>query len=165
MAGIKAKIKEKKPTAIKELIARLKDLPEVVIGFPKGKATAATYPNGVAVIDVAFYNNYGTKDAQGLEHIPPRRFMDIGGKRASRELSEPIKKGLEAVNRGKLKLEDLAELMGLKAVAVMKTEITELSEPPNAPATIAKKKSANPLIDTGLMRQTVTFAIRKKSEK
>jgi hypothetical protein len=39
-------------------------------------------------------------------------------------------------------------------------KITTLRSPPNAPSTVAKKGSSNPLIDTGAMRQSVRSRIR-----
>lgn len=155
-----AKIKHKNPKFWDGFINRHKGMPQIALGFPRGQATAASYPDGTSVVDVAFWNNYGTKNQEGGVAIPARRFMDIGGRRASQETLPYLKKMVPKINEGKIKEEDVAEVIGNKAVAILKKEITELSEPPNAPATIAKKKSSNPLIDTGLMRQTVTFELR-----
>lgn len=159
---MQVKIKHKKPSALKELIAKVDKMPQIALGFPRGKATAAQYPDGTSVLNVAFWNNYGTFDKNGNPHIPARRFMDTGGRRASIELKPLIAKLLKSVNEGKMTSEDAAEIIGLKATAILKKEITEMNEPPNAPETIRKKKSSNPLIDTGLMRQTVTFELRDK---
>lgn len=159
---MQVKTTHKKPNAIKELIRRYKKVPQVALGFPVGKATSAQYPNGVPVVDVAFYNNYGTKSKDGSQHIPARRFMDIGSKKASIELAPFIEKSIKKINDGQMTWEQLGEIIGTKGASILKKEITQLSEPPNAPATIAKKKSDNPLIDTGLLRQTVTYDIRKE---
>ena len=159
---MKATIIHKKPNAIKELIRRMKGVPQIAVGFPRGKATSAQYPNGVSVLDVAFYNNFGTKTKSGKQHIPARRFMDIGGKKASIELSGPIQKMTKAVANGKMMMADMGEMVGMKAVAIFQKEITDLSEPPNAASTIKKKKSSNPLISSGLLRQTISYDVRKK---
>ena len=45
---------------------------------------------------------------------------------------------------------------------LIQERIVEGSFTTNAEATIRKKKSATPLIDTGRMRQSVNFVIRKK---
>jgi len=161
---VTATFKHKKPKFWNEFTAHFKDIPQVAVGFPKGEATSAQYPDGTSVVDVAFWNNYGTKNEEGGVAIPARRFMDIAGKKSTLELGNVIKKLIPKVNDGKIKFKDVAEIVGQKAVAIFKREITELSEPPNAPATIAKKGSSNPLIDTGLMRQTVTFDIRGNKE-
>lgn len=161
---MEVKTKHKNPNAIGELVNRYKDVPQVAIGFPKGKATSTQYPDGTPVIDVAFYNNYGTKNKDGSDHIPARRFMDIGSKKATIELSPFIEKSIKKINDDQMTWDQLAEIVGIKAATILKKEITQLSEPPNADYTIAKKKSANPLIDTGLLRQTITYDIRKEEK-
>lgn len=49
--------------------------------------------------------------------------------------------------------------LGRLAQGHIQAEIVALSTPPNAPSTIRKKGSSNPLIDTGAMRQAVTWKI------
>jgi len=49
-------------------------------------------------------------------------------------------------------------LLGEKAVADVKNKIDAISEPPNAQSTIDKKRgSTNPLVDSGLLRQSVSW--------
>lgn len=62
-------------------------------------------------------------------------------------------------------MEQAADMIGAKAAAVMKNTIRDFDNPPNAPSTIARKKSDNPLVDTGLMMQSVTWDVRKKNNK
>ena len=50
--------------------------------------------------------------------------------------------------------------LGEKVVADVQRKIVALKDPPNAPSTIAKKGSANPLIDTGRLRQSIDFEVR-----
>ena len=160
--GVSASVKHKHPKFWSEFTARYKDVPQIAVGFPKGAATSAQYDDGTSIVDVAFWNNYGTKNEEGGVAIPARRFMDIAGKKSTIELSGVIKKLIPKVNAGKMNFNDVAEIVGQKATAIFKREITDLSEPPNAPSTIAQKGSSNPLIGrTGLMRQTVTFNIRE----
>lgn len=45
--------------------------------------------------------------------------------------------------------------VGERMASDLRRKITTLREPPNAPSTIEKKGSSNPLIDTGAMRQSV----------
>ena len=45
---------------------------------------------------------------------------------------------------------------------VIQESITEGAWEPNAPSTVAKKKSSKPLIDTGRMRQSVNYIIRER---
>lgn len=51
------------------------------------------------------------------------------------------------------------ELLGAKMVADIQKKIRDLKDPPNAPSTIAAKGSSNPLIDTGGLRQRITYRV------
>ena len=87
--------------------------------------------------------------------------MDIGGLNASVGTKRLVWQLLRKVREGKIKLDVAANMVGAKAAAIMKNTIRDLDEPPNAPATIAKKKSSNPLVDTGLLMQSVPWEVRK----
>ena len=69
------------------------------------------------------------------------------------------------VRDGLIDMDKAADIIGARAAAVMKNTIRDFDDPPNAPSTIAKKKSANPLVDTGLMMQSVTWDVRKKKKR
>jgi hypothetical protein len=49
--------------------------------------------------------------------------------------------------------------LGIMAQGDIQGEITSLSTPPNAPSTIRRKGSSNPLIDSGEMRGAVTYKV------
>ena len=50
-------------------------------------------------------------------------------------------------------------LVGAQAVSNVQDTIRDLDDPPNAPSTIAAKGADNPLIDTGRMRQSITYVV------
>ena len=52
-----------------------------------------------------------------------------------------------------------ANEVGAWAADILQQRIVDLKEPPNSPATIALKGSDNPLVDTGHMRQAVTWEV------
>lgn len=137
---------------------------DIAVGFPAGKSTSIQYPDGTPVVDVAVYNNYGTFNADGTVHIPARPFLDIGGLKASQETKSIRVYLFKQFNRGAISLDEAANIVGAKAAAIVKNTIRDFNDPPNSPATIAKKKSDNPLVDTGLMMQSVTWDVRKKNK-
>lgn len=158
---MKLGLKHKNPGWEKNLLAKLKKQTgkEVAVGFPAGKEGIHNphYKNGASILEVAVYNNFGT------DTTPRRPFME----KATQAMKEPVGKLLGkrltgAVSRGTDPETVLGEA-GQLAAGIIKETITDLDSPPNAPATIAKKKSSNPLIDTGAMRQHVTHHVRKKS--
>jgi len=55
--------------------------------------------------------------------------------------------------------DELLNTLGVVAVAKVQKYMNDLKTPPNAPSTIAKKGSSNPLIDTGALKQSVTYKV------
>ena len=150
-----SKITHKNPDYFKLLQKRFKDKYEVAVGLPKGgDSTGKQYPDGTPVLEVAWYNEFGTKT------IPARPFLKIGGRLASKALQDELIEVFRSANNGQ-ELRELLGVIGLQATAIVQDTILKLKTPPNAPRTIAKKGSANPLIDTGLLRQSITHQVRK----
>ncbi len=56
----------------------------------------------------------------------------------------------------KLRAKRALDLLGEFHTSNVKREYTDLKDPPNAPATILKKKSSNPLIDTAQLRNSMS---------
>lgn len=60
---------------------------------------------------------------------------------------------------GKLELKSSLELLGQYVVGLVKQRIANGIAPPNRPYTIAKKGSSKPLIDTGQLRNSITYKV------
>lgn len=58
----------------------------------------------------------------------------------------------------------LLSIMGQMIEADIKKKMTDRRDPPNAPSTIRRKGSSNPLIDTGLLRSSIRFVVKSKDE-
>jgi HK97 gp10 family phage protein len=144
------------------VIARLTAGPNIVqVGFPAGEVDSD-------IVARAIWNEFGTRT------IPERPFMR-NAMRANRakyiSLMRSAARGIltAAFNGGDpaaKKLESLRKL-GALAQGDIQQEIADLDTPPNAPSTIARKGSSNPLIggdkrtgySGGEMRQSVTWKI------
>ena len=94
-------------------------------------------------------NHFGTSD------IPARPWLDVGVASASQEIVDTI---ADAIEDGE-PMDVALNRVGLVAVAGVQDYMDELSTPRNAPSTIAKKGDDNPLIDTGEVKQSVTYKI------
>lgn len=88
----------------------------------------------------------------GTQTIPPRPWLDTG-------VDSGTKDYLEVIQNHSDDLDNALEIIGQIAVGRVQQYMTELNEPANAPSTIERKGSSNPLIDTGAMRQSVTYKI------
>lgn len=114
------------------------------VGFFEG----SIYPNGNSVASVAFNNEYGNA------YTPPRPFF-------RNAISKNYKKWGEFFLRNqKDNFEISLGVLGEKIRGDIVKSIDSLTSPPLKSSTIKRKGSSKPLIDTGLMRASVTFKVK-----
>ena len=143
--------------AIKDLARRLEQEQRVLVGVPEG---AGTYEDGLTIATVAAVNNFGSADGR----IPARPFLAPAVEKGAPQYRRLAEVMLPRVLSGQMEMRMLLEQMGQLAEGHVKQEITDLDSPPNAPSTIAKKGSSNPLIDTGALRQSIRYVIEDSSD-
>ena len=135
--------------------------PELYIGIRGDKKDDEGFP--MAAIGAA--NEFGTRSADGSVHIPERSFLRSTIAEKSGSYFKFIAKGVGQIADGSTTMKEVLSLVGTKAVGDVQKKIVDLRDPPNAPRTIAQKKGENnPLIDTGRLRQSIDFVIRKRGE-
>lgn len=154
------KIDHKNPKWIEQFKMRLKKQcdKEVAVGFPAGKDGIASphYENGASILEVAVWNNFGTED------IPARPFMDNAAPKLQKAFKKLCTETQKDVNSGKISPETVLKTAALQSEGIIRNEITDGEYAPNAPSTVAEKKSSKPLIDSGDMRKYVTGVVRGK---
>ena len=144
---------------IPQLIEVLEELGELeieigVLGDGKG---GEKYENGggeeskVTVAQIANYHEFGKG------HNPERSFI-----RASfdKNLDEYTRVGEKLIGQAlelQVEADGVAEALGEHIVGKTQEFLTDLKSPPLKPATIARKKSSNPLIDTGQLRDSIEW--------
>lgn len=125
---------------------------EVRVGFQQGKATDE---NGTDICDIAAWNELGTV------HIPARPFLrqsvDDNLSKINNFLQEKKKDLVRGINA-----EQVLKEIGIFQKDLIQEKITDGDFAPNAESTVKKKGSSKPLIDTGRMRQSVNYEIKKK---
>lgn len=120
--------------------------PDVRAGFLEG----ATYPDGTSVASVAFWNEFGTQRA------PPRPFFRSMIREQSPTWGNKLGKILVSAGfDAKLSL----TRMGMLIAGQLRRSIVAMNSPPNAPATIAAKGAAKPLVDTGHMLNSIDYEV------
>jgi hypothetical protein len=152
-----ATFRQRNPSATKNILHAILDAGkfEVAVGFPRGKAQA--YPDGTSVINIAAAHVYGVG-------VPERDFMAF----AKKDIAHVTKSIMEKVAKSTVEIDPdkamkLREAAGIAAADAIRASIIKLDDPPNSPATIAKKGSSNPLVDTGHMKDSVTHIVRKRT--
>jgi hypothetical protein len=124
----------------------------VKVGFPAGKADAD-------VVQRAIWNHFGTSGGGWGGPIPERPFLHNAMADHRSEYRGHMKKAAAKILKGQTALHTVLAKLGVLAQGHIQGEITNLSSPPNSPVTVALKGSSNPLIDTGEMRQAVTWKV------
>lgn len=98
------------------------------------------------------------------QNIPTRPAIRVG-------FMAPIKKGsydkmfLESMVRiaeGRSTFKEEYTKIGMKAKKDLKQAVADWDTPPNAPYTVAEKGFNNPLIDSGLLYESIDFKVDKK---
>ncbi|KIL72717.1 hypothetical protein SD77_3452 [Bacillus badius] len=94
--------------------------------------------------------------------IPERSFVRSTFDEKEETWSEFLKRQLNLVLSGQISVEDMFNRMGAIAAADIQEKMAN-SSPANAGATISAKRSSNPLIDTGGLRQRVTWKVVRRN--
>ncbi len=161
-----AKLTRKSPGRIKTALASIRSLSNgpdrVKVGWPSG-----TDPD---IVKRAALNEFGTRGGAsggGWGGPVPERPMLRTTMRGNRTKYQHAMKAemrgiVRAIASGhRMDTGPILSRLGIRVQGDIQSTITSLQSPPNSPVTIALKNSANPLIDTGEMRQKVTYSVEK----
>ncbi|WP_333638207.1 hypothetical protein [Tissierella praeacuta] len=94
-------------------------------------------------------------------NIPERSFIRGGYQENKNKIIDNAEVLLEKVINLQFPVETFFETLGEYIVGLIQQYLTDLRTPKNHPFTIAKKGSSNPLIDTGRLRQSITYKVVK----
>jgi hypothetical protein len=128
----------------------------IAVGLPKEKVGGAIYEDGQTIISVGAQHEYGVG-------VPRRSFLRVPFIKKSRDISEKLRKGFELIAEKGYTAEKSLNLVGAYVTNVSKGAFTSRGYgtwTPNKPSTIAAKGSSQPLIDTGTLRNSITWVVR-----
>lgn len=111
------------------------------------------------------YDLYIMEHGSPLWRSPPRPVLEPSIKANANEIAEQLAKATTAAIDGDLKAaNEYLERAGMVAQNAARDWFTnsENGWPPNSPKTVNRKKSDNPLIDTGELRKAISYVIREK---
>lgn len=131
---------------------------QVRVGYQQGKNFHEEDGKKVDILDVAMFNELGTS------RIPSRPFMRDSVDDNAESITKFCQSQLKSVTNGSKDAESALKAIGAMQVGLVQKTIKDGSFTPNAPSTIEKKGSDKPLIDTGLMRQSVHYVITDKKK-
>ena len=127
---------------------------DVLVGI---RGNAGDSDDGTPLAVIAAANEFGTA------RIPERSFLRSTVHSRQDEYADALQKVVEDVVDGKPQaMERGLNRLGVQAVGDVQTTMRELDTPANAASTIARKKTDNPLIDTGRLRQSIDYETRER---
>lgn len=127
----------------------------VKVGLPRGSGTHG--PSGLPVVQLGAIHEFGSADG----NIPERSFLRSTMESKRREHNAIIRKLGRSVMTGRQDPRVALEQLGMVAAANVQETIADGVPPPNAPATVRRKGSSKPLVDTGALRQAITHQVFK----
>lgn len=134
-------------------IARLQD--KVIVGVPDD---ATHDESGESLAMIALVHEYGSVTRK----IPARPFLHPALRKNQNKYSKILAKKATAILLGRISLHQALALVGEAAQAdVQKYIVEHQGFAPLKPATIKRKKSSKPLIDTGQLRQSIRYKIER----
>lgn len=146
-----------------KLEQQLKELKKlsVLVGIPQEKASRPELGEKVNNAELAYIHTNGSP----IRNIPPRPIIEPAIKDSKEQIGDQLAKAAKATldgKDGKPYLEK-AGIIGQNASRGWFTN-PKNGWQPNSPLTISKKGSDKPLIDTGELRKSITYVVRKKGK-
>jgi hypothetical protein len=151
----RARLVRDNSAAVRAVLNRAHSL-SVFVGFLEGAHGKGPITNA----QLAYIHEHGAPGA----NIPARPFLRPPIEDNDAKLVEILTKGLKrALNTLVVSDVDVAyERTGLAAVGMVQNYMSTGRFTPLKPATVRRKGSSQPLIDTGQLRQSVTHVVRPK---
>ena len=145
---------------IKDTDHGYKDLVKRVFGAgTKARIDVGILEDGAHGDDAASILEIGTFNEFGTETIRERSFIRAWFDEEEPELRIKFAELMKSVVEGKRTKDEILELMGLYCVGQIQKRMADGVPPPNAPSTIKKKGSSTPLIDTGVLRSSISHRV------
>lgn len=140
---------------IPELIKVLEELKSTEIQIGVFGDSGSYDEDDMTVLGVATIHEYGVASVG----IPERSFIRATFDENEEEIAKTTESLLADVIDLKLDVKAFYQAVGEYLVGLIVEYLTDLSSPPNAPATIELKGSSNPLIDSGQLSDSITFKL------
>jgi hypothetical protein len=125
-------------------------------GDPKQEESEETESQKFTVGEVAVVNEFGTAD----KRIPERSFIRSTSDEEKRRVNRMIAALKIPVIAGFMPADKALGLVGVFMKGKIQAKIVALRTPANAPSTIARKGSSNPLMDKGQMNEKIDWVVQ-----
>lgn len=149
------KIQVKNANLVKDLEKKIKDVKkrEVAIGVMQN---SGAYEYGLSIVEVARVHEFGSI----TKNIPARSFLRVPFYEKEKQVDNLIFRGYKMMVEKNETVDKALDLIGLGARDISVGAFRDNNWQELKPSTIKAKGSSTPLIDTGNLRQSITWEVR-----
>ena len=131
---------------------------DLLVGVPQEKTEREGNNEPITNAELMFIHTNGSP----IKNIPKRPTIEPTIEENKERISEMFNKTVNKILNNKGDGRADLEKIGIWTVNKIKAKFGSDELAPNAPSTIAQKGSDRPLIDTGQLRNSITYVVRKK---
>lgn len=146
---------------LKRILNELKKLENYIV--KAGILSGSGEVDGVSIVDYATWNENGVAGKKGNWKIPPRPFIKGWADSNKAQIKSTMERLYSQVADGQITASTALNKLGVFAKSGIQSYIKRGNFTPNAPSTIKKKGSSQPLIDSGTMRKAVNYEVEYES--
>ena len=165
--GVKWKTKTNKLPSITKTLETLSNK-KIEVGAIQGESAwlAAIHEYGCEITVTpkmrAFlhYQGLHLKESTKVIKIPERSFLRKSHDEKGEQVLKQSERALGLVVSGQMSFEQYLDMVGRDHVTMIKEFIVELDSPPNHPFTVEQKGSANPLVSTGGLVESISYRVK-----
>jgi len=128
----------------------------VEVGILAGTGEHPQAEHGQTLAEIAFWMEFGARKGQP-NRIPSRPAFRLAMWKNKRKYKRQIANLLKGVYKGRITSDAAHAALGFEIQKDIQASITDLMTPPNAEETKKRKGSSNPLIDSGALRQHISW--------
>lgn len=126
--------------------------------FPQSRYEGNDSKSGLSVAQVARFNEFGLG-------VPKRPFMRPAVFEHKADLTNNLHKRYRQAIRDNQDTMMVLENFGKDVAGLIREQIANTNEPPNAPSTIKRKGANTPLRDTRLMLNSVSYQAEERAKR
>lgn len=144
---------------LKEVMKRSKQLNhlQLVVGIPSDE-NSREESTSITNAELGVIHEFGVPE----KGIPERSFMRSTASEEADNLGRLAKIQIAECLKGETSTHDAFATVGVYLQGKIVEKITDGDFEPNTEATVNRKKSSKPLIDTGQLRGAITYEVREK---
>ena len=146
-------------TRLKGVMRRVEQLNrlQLVVGIPSDE-NSREESTSITNAELGVIHEFGVPE----KGIPERSFMRSTASEEANNLGRLAKNQISECLRGETSAHDAFATVGVYLQGKIVDKITDGDFEPNTEATVKRKKSSKPLIDTGQLRGAITYEVREK---